>query len=857
MLYFSRWKILGISFILFFGIVFSLPNILSDSYSRLLPNFIQDNRLALGLDLQGGVHLQLKIEEEGLIDERLETLSSDVRSRLLDPDEGRIGYTDLSIRNGEVRVRLRNADDMDTALDRLDVLTEPVASSSGLIGSLGIVEVSIDNSDSTNISLALTDDGINNRLRSAVQQSIEVIRRRVDELGTTEPVIQRQGSDRIIVQVPGFNDPETLKRTIGKTAKLSFHEVNDSVNARDVSDRGTRAPVGYELLYTNDPNPLPVLVKKAVKIKGDDLEDAQPGFDQRTGEPIVNFKFNLKAARIFGEYTSQNTGKQFAIVLDDLVISAPRINDAILGGAGYISGSFTPETANELAVLMRAGALPAKLTFVEERTVGPGLGQDSIDSGQSAAIIAGILVVIFMLLTYGLLGGFATFALTFNMFLIISILSVLGATLTLPGIAGIVLTMGMAVDANVLIYERIREERRKGRSLIQSVESGFKQALTTILDANITTLIAACILFYLGSGPIRGFAVTLAIGIITSVFTAFTLTRLFMSLWLRRSRSDELPRFFISLVPSVTRLKFLVYRRFSFPLSLLLLFGSIGLFSYQNLNYGIDFRGGTLIEYQSNTEVADISDIRFRLSSLDLGDFQVQEFGTPRDILIRLESQGDDSAEQVILSRVRELMDSDYTFRRQEVVGPTVSGELALAGTIAVLVSLLAIMIYIWFRFEWQFALGAVFATAHDVLLTLGIFSLLQLEFSLSSIAAILTIVGYSLNDTVVVYDRIRENLRKYKKQDLGSVLDLSINDTLSRTVMTSATTLLALLSLYFLGGEVLRNFTFAMIFGVIVGTYSSVFIASPLLIFLGLRPGAMSPVDVSPYSGQEAQGGN
>ena len=853
MLYFSRWKILGILLIALFGLVFSLPNVLSPDQTRQLPNFIKDNRLSLGLDLQGGVHLQLKIEEDSLVEERLETLSSDVRTSLLDPDKGRIGYNDLSIRNGEVRVRLRESEDMEQALERLDALTEPVAATQG-IGALGVVEVEVEQSDGTNISVSLTQDGINNRLRAAVSQSIEVIRRRVDELGTTEPVIQRQGTDRIIVQVPGFNDPEALKRTIGQTAKLSFHEVHNTANPNDVATRGSRPPVGYELLFTNDQSPVPVIVKKAVKIKGDDLDDSQPGFHPQTGEPVVNFQFNLKAARIFGEYTSQNRGKQFAIVLDDIVISAPRINDAIVGGSGYISGSFTPETSNELAVLMRAGALPAKLTFVEERTVGPGLGQDSIDSGQSAAMIAGILVVVFMLLAYGLLGIFATIALTVNMILIISVLSVLGATLTLPGIAGIVLTMGMAVDANVLIYERIREERRKGRSLIQAVEAGFKQALTTILDANITTLIAACILFYLGSGPIRGFAVTLAIGIITSVFTAFTMTRLMISLWLRRSHSSDLPRFFIHLVPQVTELKFLIYRKFSFPLSAILLAGSIGLFVTQNLNYGIDFRGGTLLEYQSQSETADIADIRSRLNTLELGDVQVQEFGTPKDILIRLESQGDDTREQEVLAQVREVMDKDHDFRRQEVVGPTVSGELATAGAIAVLVSLLAIMAYIWFRFEWQFALGAVAATTHDVLLTLGIFSLLQIEFSLSSIAAILTIVGYSLNDTVVVYDRIRENLRKYKKVGVSEVLDLSINDTLSRTVMTSVTTLLALLALYFLGGEVLRNFTFAMIFGVVVGTYSSIFIAAPLLILFRLRPGAMTKVDISPYSGQEGQ---
>ncbi|MGI9357251.1 MAG: protein translocase subunit SecF, partial [Rhizobiaceae bacterium] len=298
-----------------------------------------------------------------------------------------------------------------------------------------------------------------------------------------------------------------------------------------------------------------------------------------------------------------------------------------------------------------------------------------------------------------------------------------------------------------------------------------------------------------------------------------------------------------------------IFRRLSFPLSAALLVGSLAMFVAVNLNYGIDFRGGTLIEYQTKSGPADLGDVRGRLSDLNLGDVQVQEFGAPNEILIRIESQdAGDNAEQSALAKVRMAMDADYNFRRQEVVGPTVSGELARAGTIAVIVSLLAIMVYIWFRFEWQFALGAVLATLHDVILTIGMFAVLQIEFSLSSIAAILTIVGYSLNDTVVVYDRIRENLRKFKKMSIRELLDKSINDTLSRTVMTSITTLLALLALYFLGGEVLSGFVFAMIFGVIIGTYSSVFIAAPVLILFKLRPGAMDRDDPSPYTGQEAQ---
>jgi len=400
----------------------------------------------------------------------------------------------------------------------------------------------------------------------------------------------------------------------------------------------------------------------------------------------------------------------------------------------------------------------------------------------------------------------------------------------------------MAVDSNVLIFERIREERLGGRSLIQAIDSGFQRAFTTIVDANVTTLIAAIILFYLGSGPIRGFAVTLAIGIITTVFTAFVLTRWMLAFWVKHRKPKELPLGIGRYLRPDTKIKFMWLRRYSFTLSSLLVIASMALFATVNMNLGIDFKGGSLIEVQAKAETADIGGIRDALSDLNLGDVQVQGFGTERDVLIRIESQGaGDNAEQSVITLVRGVLETDYDIRRVEVVGPTVSGELATAGTIAVLAALAAILVYIWLRFEWQFALGAIIATTHDVLLTIGMFVITGLEFNLSSIAAILTIVGYSLNDTVVVYDRVRENLRRYKKMPIPELLDMSMNQTLPRTILTSVTTLLALFALFIFGGEVLRSFVSAMIFGVIIGTYSSIFIAAPILIMFRLRPGALS----------------
>ncbi len=830
MLYFSRWKTTLIWLAVLAGVIFAAPNLFTKQQLAELPDWFPHRQLTLGLDLQGGSHILLRVERADIEEERLETVVDDMR-RLL--REGGIGYTGLSGNDLTAQVRIRDSANVERATEALAELTQPVAG--GLLGGGIIREAEIDEPQPGLLQITLTEEGINHRISSAVTQSIEVVRRRVDELGTTEPVIQRQGDDRILVQVPGFDDPERLKSILNQVAKLSFRLVDRTMPVEEALNG--RPPPTAEILYSTDDPPIPYLIQRRELVSGENLVDAQAGFDQRTNEPIVTFRFDTKGAQRFGQVTQQNVGFPFAIVLDDQVISAPVINEPILGGSGQISGNFTVESANDLAVLLRAGALPATMTVIEERTVGPGLGADSIAAGETAGIIGAILVVAFIFVAYGFLGLIANLALIFNVIMIIALLSVLGATLTLPGIAGIVLTVGMAVDSNVLIYERIKEERRGGRSLIQAIDAGFQRAFGTILDANITTLIAAVILFYLGSGPVRGFAVTLAIGIITTVFTAFTVTRWMIAEWVRRKRPKALPRGLMSELFTKARYKFMWLRRVTFLFSAVAAIASLALFATVGMNYGIDFKGGSIIEVQAKQGDADIANIRSRLSDLNLGDVQVQEFGSPQEVLIRVQAQGGgDNAEQSVIAKVRSDLESDYTIRRVEVVGPTVSGELARAGTIAVLASLFAILIYIWFRFEWQFAVGAIIATVNDVVLTIGMFVITQVEFNLSSIAAVLTIVGYSLNDTVVVYDRVRENLRRYKKMPLTELLDLSINQMLSRTVLTSVTTLLALLSLFIFGGEVIRSFTFAMIFGVIVGTYSSIFIAAPVLILFKLR---------------------
>jgi preprotein translocase subunit SecD len=533
MLYFTRWKAATILLTALVICLFAVPNFLPEKMVQSWPKWAQ-RHVVLGLDLQGGSHILLEVDSNAVRKEKLEVLRDDVRRVLRD---ARVGYTGLVVRGNSVEVRIREGSNFDQALEKLRELSQPLG---GLLGaSSGQRSLDISTEAGSLVRLTLTEPAITERIRQSVEQSIQIIERRVNELGTVEPLIQRQGIDRILVQVPGLQDPTRLKELLGKTAKLDFRMVDVSIPAEQAAQG--RIPPDSEILYSSTQPRTPYLVEKRILVSGADLTDAQPGFDQRTSEPIVSFRFNTSGARKFAQVTQENVGKPFAIILDNQVISAPVIREPILGGSGQISGSFTVESANDLAILLRAGALPAPLTIIEERTVGPGLGQDSIAKGKLSSYVGAAMVIVFMFVTYGLFGLFANIAVAINVAMIFGILSMLNATLTLPGIAGVVLTVGIAVDSNVLIYERIREEVRAGRTPINAIDAGFTRALATILDSNITTFIAAAVLFYIGTGPVRGFAVTLGIGILTTVFTAFTLTRLIVAYWVRWRRPQRVP----------------------------------------------------------------------------------------------------------------------------------------------------------------------------------------------------------------------------------------------------------------------------------------------------------------------------
>lgn len=851
MLNFTPWKTAMIWLVTLASLIFAMPNVIPASVMDSLPTWVPRTAMTLGLDLQGGSHIMLKLERTDIVKERLNTVVDDVRTTLR---EKGIGYSNLNGTGQVVRVTIRDMAKLEEAKTELAKLAQPIQT--GTITGTSITELDMQVNDATGqVTLNLTDAGIDYRVASAAQQSMEVVRRRVDELGTTEPVIQRQGTDRLIVQVPGLQDPQRLKSLLNQTAKLSFHLVDPSMTPQDAING--RPPATSEVVYSMDDPPIPYLLQKRAIVSGDNLVDAQAAFDQQTGEAVVNFRFDNQGAQRFGKVTQEHIGEPFAIVLDNQVITAPVIRSAILGGSGQISGNFNAESANDLAVLLRAGALPATLTVVEERTVGPGLGQDSINAGFTAGVIGCIFVVAFMMYFYGFLGLIANIAMFLNVIMIIAILSLLGATLTLPGIAGIVLTIGQAVDSNVLVYERFREELKAGRPFIQAMDAGFNRAIGTILDANITTLIAAIILFYMGTGPVRGFAVTLTIGIITTVFTAVTLSRWMIATWIKVKRPKTLPKGVRTGMFDGTNIRFMGVRNYTFALSAFLAIASVVGFGMKGLNLGIDFVGGSIIEVKAKQGEANIGDIREKLSGLNLGEVQVQSFGSNDTALIRVQAQNSgESAEQTVITKVRGELEGDYEFRRVEVVGPSVSGELASAGIIGVTLSLLGIVVYIWIRFEWQFAIGAIIATIHDVIMTIGLFVFTGIEFNLTSIAAVLTIVGYSLNDTVVVYDRMRENLRRYKKMPLPLLIDTSINQTLSRTILTSVTTMLALIALVAFGGEVIRSFTVAILFGVVVGTFSSIYMAAPVLIIFKLRPDVFDKKDEDAKEGKSETAG-
>lgn len=860
MMYFARWKTLSILAVVALGVLLCVPNLFPRSE---LPSWART--FSLGLDLRGGSYLLLEVDMDAVVKERLEGLADAARTRLRGAN---IGYVNLAAEPAARRISFRVRDPARAAeaarLMREEVGTAPA----GAAGAAPELEVTT-TPDGT-VIVALTEVGLRAKASAAVEQSIEIVRRRIDETGVVEALIARQGQNRVLVQLPGVEDPARIKDLLGKTARMTFHLLDETANPSG----GGAPPPGVMFLSGERAGPSGQIeryaVRRRVEVDGANLTDARAGQDGRTGEWVVNFTFDSVGTRRFAEVTRNNVGRPFAIVLDEKVITAPNIREPIIGGRGQISGSFTARTANDLAVLLRAGALPAPLTVVEERTVGPELGADAIRAGIWSLAAGSLFVFLYMGFAYGLFGWLANIALAVNIMLMLAALSVLEATLTLPGIAGIVLTLGTALDANILINERIREEVKNGRTPISALEAGFTKASGTIMDSNLTNLIAMGCLFAFGSGPVKGFAVTVAIGTVVQMWTATTLVRLMVSWWYRRTRPKELPvieggggllrrlsRPLFRLVPDVTRIRFMRGARIGLMVSAVLSTASLAGAFWPGLEKGIDFKGGIVMEVRTPAP-ANLAQLRGTVSGLGLGDVGLQEFGAPDTVLVRLPVQGDEAGTQRAVSAVRAALDEvapGTRVLRVEAVGNRVSDELFRGGMIALALSFVAMLIYIWFRFEWQFAIACIATLMLDTTKVVGFMVLTGIEFNLTTVAAILTIIGFNANDKVVVFDRMRENLRKYKTMPLRELVDLSINETLNRTLGTSVTLLLSALPLALFGGDALSGFAWLMMFGIVVGTSSSIFIAAPIVLFTGekqLRRGGDAP----PAAGDPRRGG-
>jgi SecD/SecF fusion protein len=667
-----------------------------------------------------------------------------------------------------------------------------------------------------------------NEVKDAPQRALEVIRNRIDQFGVLEPVIQLQGRNRILVQLPGITDRERAKEIIGRTAHLEFKLVSDDPELLKRAMDGE--PVeGYEITehMMRDGKTEQLLVRTDAELTGDMLVDATTEFSQQGfGQPYVSLELNSKGADIFADVTGRNVGRRLAVVLDGEVQTAPVIREKIPSGRAQITGNFSVQEAKDIALVLRAGALPAPVHIIEERSVGPALGKDSVEKGIHAIIIGGIGVLAFMAIYYLLAGLIADLALVLNILIITGALSYFGATLTLPGIAGLVLTIGMAVDANVLIFERIREESGLGKSLRAAIHAGYDKAFLTILDANVTTLITALILFQFGTGPVRGFATTLSIGIIASMFTALVVTRLIFDVITGNNpKMEKLPMLQFFRQPNIP---FIKMRKIAYLVSILVIVVGMTFFAKRGVkNFGVDFTGGTLQQFRFN-EVVPVGEIRDILSKVGLGESAIQQFGDGKEVVVRSFSGKTDE----IINGLRERFGpGSFEVMRVETVGPAVGADLRKAAVKALIFAMIGICLYISFRFEFRFAITAIIALAHDVMVSLGMLALTGREISLPVIAALLTIVGYSINDTIVLFDRIREDRKFMRKATQEEIINLSINQTLSRTVLTSLTTLAVVVALFIFGGTVINDFSFVLMVGVVVGTYSSIFIATPLLI--------------------------
>ena len=814
--------------------------------------YLAPEGLKLGLDLQGGMHLVLRVDLDKAVSNSLDLAASDLKDALA---EQKIHAVRLKSPDPhQVLLTLPNTSAVETVQR---VVTEDFPNLD--------IDVQAEEGTFPRIVLRLSDEEVRFIHKNAVNQSLEIIRNRIDQFGVTEPVIIRQGENEIVIQLPGVKDPKRAMKLIGQTAQLEFKLVaehpevdlagliDEVVQAglwRPGEDRKKlnlalqgRLPEGTEIYFqrvldeqTRREKKIPILLESQVLMTGDMVKNAQVRIGGNFNEPYVSLDLTGRGGKVFAQVTEKNVGRRLAIVLDEVVRSAPVIREKILGGRAQITGDFTHEEATDLAIVLRVGALPAPVEIIQNLTVGASLGHDSIRKGLTSGLFGALLVLVFMVIYYRLSGLIADFSLALNILFLFVGLAMLSATLTLPGIAGIILSIGMAVDANVLIFERMREEFALGKSVKSAVDNGYAKAFWSIVDSQVTTLITALALFLFGTGPIKGFAVTLSLGIVFNLFAVLYCSRLvYESLYAkRRLRRIRFLEFFRR-----PAFDYMGIRKITFTFSGVLVL--LGLVAFVQIlrgqaNLGVDFTGGALLQYRSE-QPFDLGRIRALFHENGFPSIDLQQVQGENRLIVKLKKEEEtvgDLGQRLTAILQEKAPDKGFVLESQSEIGASISAVLRNKAIQAILISLGGVLVYLALRFDFRFGLAAAAATFHDVLAVLGVCWLLRVEITLLIVTALLTLAGYSLNDSVVVFDRIRENMRKEEDRTFLDVINLSINQVMGRSVVTSLTTLLVLLALFFFGGPVIHDFSFALLSGIVIGTYSSIFIASPLLTVWG-----------------------
>ena len=839
--------------LLFTLILFSAMTILPSFYKdspEWWKKYLAPQGLKLGLDLQGGVHMVLRVDLDKAVTNNLDLAAQDLKKslakknisavELYSPDPAKVIFT---LPNTGALAEINETLKEDHPDLDIDVQSEEGAF--------------------PRITLRLKQERIDFVRKNAVEQSLEIIRNRVDQFGVGEPVIVRQGEDEIVVQLAGIDDHDRARKLLKDTAQLEFKAVAEhSLNLQELVDQAEAAgqwqeggnaeqlkqlnlalqaglPKGTELAFevsrdeqTQKDIRKPILLESPVLMTGDMVKDARVGYGNKFNEPLVSLSLTSDGSDTFAELTEEYVHRRLAIVLDGVVRSAPVIRERILGGSAQISGNFTQSEASDLAIVLRVGALPAPVEIIQNMTVGASLGKDSINRGLTSGLFGALMVLVFMVIYYRLSGVIADLSLALNILFLFSGLAMLGATLTLPGIAGIILSIGMAVDANVLIFERMREEFVLGKSARSGVDTGFAKAFSSIVDSQVTTLITALALFLFGTGPVKGFAVTLSLGILFNLFAVLFCSRLAYD-WLfsRRKKMHELK--FLQFVKRPD-FNFMKVRKIAFTVSaLLVIFGTVSFVEILlgKANLGVDFSGGSLLQYKADKPF-QLDPVRTALSKENFGSVDLQQVTGENRLIVKVKKTEDTVGHlgDEITAVLAEQQGNTFVLESESEIGSSVSDVLRNKAIEAIAISLLGVLLYLAVRFDFSFGLAAAAATFHDVLVVLGICWLIDVEINLLLVTALLTLAGYSLNDSVVVFDRIRENMGRFHEKAFNDIINISINDVLGRSVVTSLTTSLVLVALFFFGGSAIHDFSFALLIGVLVGTYSSVFIASPLL---------------------------